>query len=304
MKMNFKLMGGALLLTLAATTVFAGTQFNTYEDAAVALAKEWQAGGKARVMISSDGMVIFPFGQKMPKLTCSPTRACDVQMQPGEKVRKVILGDGVNWTWDAADSIENGLAVQHVVFQPRDSNVESNVIITTDRRTYHIKLYAPKEEGVYLNRVGFYYPQELVASWASKMGAEAKVQAKEESMNVTAYVDPLKMDRGYRIEGKADFQPVVVFNDGQRVYMEMPDSLRSGDHPTLHLLDDKDRVMVVNYRRHEDETTGKVHYIVDTLFSRAELVSGSEKVRIIWKKKEKSFWGGSGGNSSWFGLGN
>lgn len=297
--------GGALLLALCAAASVAGTQYNTFDDAAVALAREWQAGGKARVMISSDGMVIFPFGQKMPKLTCSPTRACDVQMQPGEKVKKVILGDSVNWTWDAAESVERGAVVQHVVFQPRDNNVESNVIVTTDRRTYHVKLYAPKQEGVYLNRVGFYYPQELVASWEAKMGAEAKAQAKEEGMNVLAApIDPLKLDRGYRIEGKADFQPVHVFNDGQRVYMEMPDSIRFGDHPTLHLLDEKDRVMVVNYRRHEDETTGKVHYVVDTLFARAELVAGSEKVRIIWKKKDKSFWGGSGGGSSWFGSGN
>ncbi|CAG0950214.1 hypothetical protein RHDC4_00031 [Rhodocyclaceae bacterium] len=284
---------GALFLVLCAGLGNAGTQYNMLEDAAVAQAKVWQSGGKAKAIISSDGMVRFPFGQAMPKLTCSPTRACDIEMQPGEKVKKVILGDGQNWTWDGAESVERGVAVQHVVFQPKDNDLESNVIITTDRRTYHIKLYAPKQEGVYLNRVGFYYPQDLVSSWEDRMGTAAKAEAKEEGFNILTTAVPLeKLDYGYRIEGDADFKPVRVLNDGERVYLEMPDSVRNGENPTLHLLDDKDRAMVVNYRRHEDPNTGKVHYIVDKLFAKAELVSGSEKVRIIWKKKDKGTWGG------------
>lgn len=283
--------GFALLLSVCAGLSLAGQRYNALEDAAIAQAKVWQSGGKAKPMMSSDGMVVFPFGQSMPKLTCSPTRACDVEMQGGEKVKKVILGDSVNWTWDGAASVERGQTVQHVVFQPKDNDLESNVIITTDRRTYHIKLYAPKQEGVYLNRIGFYYPQELVSSWEDKMGAEAEVKAKEEGFNVLATAVPVdKLDYGYRIEGKADFKPLRVINDGERVYLEMPDSVRNGESPVLALLNDKDEAMVVNYRRHEDPVTKKVHYIVDKLFAKAELHMGSEKVRIIWKKKDKSSW--------------
>ena len=151
---------------------FAGEKYNELDDAAVSQAKIWQAGGKARPLMSSDGKIVFAFGQSMPKLTCSPLRACDVEMEPGEKVKKIILADSVNWTWDAAESIERGKTIQHVVFQPKDRDLESNVIITTDHRTYHIKLYSPKVEGAYLNRAGFYYPSELVSSWADKMKTE------------------------------------------------------------------------------------------------------------------------------------
>lgn len=293
--------GCVLVLALCTGLSLAGERYNVLEDAAVAQAKIWQSGGKAKTMMSSDGMVIFPFGQSMPRLTCSPTRACDVEMQPGEKVRKVNLGDGVNWTWDGASSIERGKTIQHVVFQPRDNDLESNVIITTDRRTYHIKLYAPKKEGVYLNRIGFYYPQDLVSSWDEKMGVEAETKAKEESTNVLVMAVPVdRLDFDYRIEGDAEFKPVRVLNDGERVYLEMPDSLRTGDSPILLLLNSKDEAMVVNYRRHEDPTSRKVHYIVDKLFARAELRIGSEKVRIVWKKKEKSFWGGSSADAGNF----
>ncbi|AMR78041.1 P-type conjugative transfer protein TrbG [Cupriavidus nantongensis] len=273
----------------------AGQRYNVLEDAVLAQAKRWQSGEKAKALMSSDGKVVFPFGQAMPKLTCSPSRACDIEMEPGEMPRKVVLGDQANWMWEAADSIEKGRTVNHVVVQPKDSDVESNLIITTDRRTYHIKLYAPKTEGVYLNRIGFYYPEQLVSSWDDKMGRAAETKAKDEASNVMpAAVAPDKMAFDYRIDGDADFRPIRVFNDGERVYIAMPDDIRHSEYPTLRLIDDEGKAMVVDYRRTVDEKTGTIHYVVDKLFSKAELIRDSEKVQIIWKRKEKSrfaFWG-------------
>lgn len=90
----------------AVSVSFAGQRYNELDDAVLAQAKRWQSGEKAKALMSSDGKVVFPFGQAMPKLTCSPSRACDVEMEPGETPRKVILGDQANWTWEGADSIE------------------------------------------------------------------------------------------------------------------------------------------------------------------------------------------------------
>ncbi|AVA38363.1 P-type conjugative transfer protein TrbG [Cupriavidus metallidurans] len=273
----------------------AGQRYNVLDDAVLAQAKRWQSGEKAKALMSSDGKVIFPFGQAMPKLTCSPSRACDIEMEPGEMPRKVVLGDSANWTWEAADSIEKGRTVNHVVVQPKDNDIESNLIITTDRRTYHIKLYAPKTEGVYLNRIGFYYPEQLVSSWDDKMGRAVEAKAKDEASNVMpAAVAPDKMAFDYRIDGDADFRPIRVFNDGERVYIAMPDEIRHSEYPTLRLIDEEGKAMVVDYRRTVDEKTGTIHYVVDKLFSKAELIRDSEKVQIIWKRKEKSrfvFWG-------------
>jgi type IV secretion system protein TrbG len=278
---------GCAMLVHAATV----EKYNELDDAVAAQAKAWQSGAKAKALMSSDGKIVFAFGQSMPKLICSPGRACDVEMEPGEKVKKVILADGVNWTWEAAESVERGKVVQHVVYQPKDRDLESNTIITTDRRTYHIKLFSPKTEGAYLNRAGFYYPSELVTSWADKAGMEAAVQAKEESLNVMPNaVAPQKLAFDYRVEGSGDFKPLRIFNDGERVYMEMPDSLRHGENPVFILLDEKGNEMVVNYRREADQTTGTIHYVVDKLFNKGELRRGSETIKISWKRKEKSFW--------------
>lgn len=272
----------------------AGQRYNVLDDAIESQAQRWQSGDKARPIMSSDGKVIFPYGQAMPRLTCSPSRACDIELEPGETPRTVIMGDQANWTWQAADSIEKGKTVYHVVTQPRDNDVESNMIITTDRRTYHIKLYAPKKEGVYLNRIGFYYPEQLVTSWDERAGRVAAAKDKEESINVMPVsVAPEQMAFDYRIEGNADFKPVRVFNDGERTYITMPEEVRRGEYPTLSLIDEEGKLMVVDYRRKINHKTGEISFQVDKLFHKAELHRGKEKVKIIWTRKEKALfnWG-------------
>lgn len=287
--------GAACLLLGCASAAGAAERYNELSDAVSAQVKRWQSGERAKPLMSSDGKVIFPFGQAMPKLTCSPVRACDIEMEPGETPRKIIVGDGQNWTWEAADSIEKGRTVNHIVVQPKDSDLETNLIVTTDRRTYHIKLHAPKSEGVYLNRIGFYYPEQLVSSWDDKMGKAAEAKVKDDQDNVMpAPVAPDQMAFDYRIDGDADFRPVRVFNDGERTYIAMPEEVRHGEYPTLSLIDAKGDYMVVESRRTVDEKSGNIYFIVDKLFSKAALHRDNEKVTITWKRKEKSlfnFWG-------------
>lgn len=295
MIMNTKLSGFIFFSMIAVITQASAAQrYNVLEDAIESQAQRWQSGEKARPIMSSDGKVIFPFGQAMPRLTCSPSRACDIELEPGETPRTIIMGDQANWTWQAADSIEKGKVVNHVVAQPRDNDVESNMIITTDRRTYHIKLYAPKKEGVYLNRIGFYYPEQLVTNWDERAGRIASAKAKEESINaMPASVSPEQMSFDYRIEGDADFKPVRVFNDGERTYITMPEDVRRGEYPTLSLIDEDGKLMVVDYRRKINQKTGEISFQVDKLFHKAELHRGKEKIKIIWIRKEKTLfnWG-------------
>jgi P-type conjugative transfer protein TrbG len=296
--MNFKqilVATSALVGVVMSNAVHAGDRYNELGDAVTAQVKRWQSGEKAKPIMSSDGKVIFPFGQAMPQLTCSPVRACDVEMEPGETPRKIILGDNENWKWEGADSIEKGKTVNHIVFQPKDSDLETNAIITTDRRTYHIKLYAPKTEGIYLNRVGFYYPESLVSSWDDKMGRVAEAKVKEDESNVMpAPVSPDKMAFDYSVDGDADFRPLRVFNDGERTYIAMPEDIRHGEYPTLSLIDDKGNYMVVDYRRSVDEKSNTIYYVVDKLFSKAELHRDSDKVTIAWKRKQKTLFGSWG----------
>lgn len=269
-------------------------RYNFLEDAAIKQAKEWQGGGKAKTVMSTDGKLIFPFGQTMPTLTCTVMRACDIEMEPGEHVQEengVVFGDQFNWHFKQGVHMENGQVIEHVIIQPSDVKLETNMIIYTDKRSYHVLLKSPEKEGDYLNRIAFYYPSEMVTKWKQMSVNHQKAEEKEAGSNVlNSYVSPEKLDFGYRMEGSADFAPVRVFNDGERTYIEMPDNMKVSEHPLLYLRDEQNQVMVTNYRESRDPNSGKIHYVVDKLFAIGEFRIDDSAVQIIWKKKEKGFW--------------
>ena len=126
------------------------------------------------------------------------------------------------------------------------------------------------------------------------MGRAAETKAKAEEMNVISVaVSPDKLAFDYKIDGKADFRPVRVLNDGEKTYITMSEDVRRSEYPILMLIDENGNAMVVDYRRKLNEKTGEVTYEVDKLFAKAELRRGDEKVRITWQRKEKSLfsWG-------------
>lgn len=289
---------GALIIgALVMAPAFAQERYNTVDDAALAMAKRWQSGQKAKPLMSSDGKILFPFGQSMPQLTCSPSRACDVEMEPGEKVKHVALADKVNWTWSPAESQEQGKSVHHVIIQPHDKELEANIIIFTDRRSYHIKLYSPKVEGAYLNRIGFYYPENIVTSWEEKRGREKAAAEKEESAQLIPNpTPPENLAFDYRVDGDTDFKPVHVYNNGEQTFIMLPASVRTTEYPLVQVLDEKGMAMVIAYRS-KVTSSGDILYTVDKLFERGRLIRGTEKVEITWKRKEKGFWSSlRGGN--------
>ena len=89
------------------------------------------------------------------------------------------------------------------------------------------------------------------------------------------------LDFGYSIEGKADFKPLRVYNDGVKTYIQMPKSMKFYEAPALMILDNSKEKHIVNYRLKYDT------YIVDRLFNKAILISniGSAQEKIIISKK-------------------
>lgn len=287
-----KIILGLLLVSMFTEHVLAkdSQHFNNLEDAAVQQAQIYQRGGKAKPIMSTDGMVRFAYGQSMPQLTCTPSRICDVEMEPGENIIDVALGDNINWKWSSAKSREKGKTILHVVIQPVDNSLETNAIIYTDKRSYHLKLVSLVKEGSYLNHVGFYYPDNMVAHLEEENVKDVKEDdhyAEGQVLDTSVNIENLDFD--YRIDGVTNIKPKRVFNDGGRVYIEMPKSISVEESPILLILDENNKVQVVNYRVKNDMDGKKVHYVVDKLFSKAELRLGQEKARITWLKKDAGF---------------
>lgn len=254
-------------------------------------ARNWQRGGTARPIMGADGVLMYPYGQSQPTLTCMPLRACDVQLQAGEVINDVILGDTVRWIAAPATTGSGAQATPHVIVKPTEIGLDTNMVITTNRRTYMLTLASSKGDQ-YVSRVGYYYPNEMVQNWNGQAELERRKVEEEASRKVSdlpiASIEQLNLD-SYKISGDRDlpWYPVRVFDEGTHVWIQMPPSIRSNEAPALVLIGNDGKTELVNYRVKEaDQGGAKVtYYIVDKLFKKAALIVGvgneQEKIEIV-----------------------
>lgn len=281
----------ACLLAVSATHAD-NKRFLTLEDAALTQAKKWQQTGTAKPILSDDGLVLYPYGQYRPTVTCTLLRACDIQLEPGEMLTDTPkAGDSARWLLSKAKSGSGDKEVTHVIVKPTDVGIETNIFIYTDRRMYEVMLTSAKNEKDYVGKVGFYYPEEIATQWVET--AKLAARAKKEQERIAAAQIPAacmeKLDFAYRVEGKASFKPVRVYNSCGKVYIHLPDNVPQGVAPVLVGVDKEGNAEYMNFR---PKTPTILE--VDKLFEKAVLVSGSdsseERATITWTKNEKKGW--------------
>ncbi|MFY2610633.1 TrbG/VirB9 family P-type conjugative transfer protein (plasmid) [Achromobacter sp. CF-sbj1-Ac2-l] len=272
-----------------------GANYKTLDEAVMAQVQQWQQTNTIKPIVSDEGRVLYPFGQYMPTLTCGIMRACSVDLQPGEILMDSTRGDTMLWKMDRARSKDprTGALWTHVIFKPTLPDIETNVILFTDRRVYHIKLVSTKSDKEYMNQIGFYYPDEIVQTWENEAQADQAAQDEASRKADLPTVSLDEMDWGYTIRGgDKDQRPVRVGNDGRRVWIQMSPMMDRTEVPTLVLLDDDGKPQDVNSRRIGRDGE---FFLVDRLFKRAQLLYGGSdgsvsKITIIWDKHKRWSW--------------
>ncbi|MBF6568032.1 MAG: P-type conjugative transfer protein TrbG [Candidatus Binataceae bacterium] len=250
-----------------------GAQLLAQQPAEVQAAlKEHQQDGKWLVYRTAE-YTLYPYNEKPePAVDCAPLRTTDIQLQPGETITDVALGDTERWMATPAASGDPRNAVPHLAVKPQVPGIETNLTIYTTKHIYHLLL---RSRGRAMQEVEFYYPDELAETMkaADTAVASAKQEAADppgDSGNIVkvAAVDPAQLNFAYTVAGpNIPWKPVRAFDDGSHVYVQMPAGMRSSEAPAL-LINAGSGTQMVNYR-----VKGN-YYVVDRLFSDAILVSG------------------------------
>ena len=218
-------------------------------------------------------LVLYPYGgSSEPVVDCAPLRTTDIQLQPGETITDVAMGDSERWMATPAASGDPRNPVPHLAVKPQLPGIETNLTIYTTKHIYHLILRA---RGHAMQEVEFYYPDELLAAMreADAKSAEAKQMAIDppaDSDNVVevANVDPGQLNFSYSVAGaNVPWKPIRAFDDGSHVYIQMPSGMKTSEAPAL-LINAGSGTQMVNYRVEGN------YYVVDRLFSDAILVSG------------------------------
>jgi type IV secretion system protein VirB9 len=233
------------------------------ERASLELAKQW-LNTPEKPRLSEDGKVTFLYGSTMPTLFASPFYTSDIELEPGERVRDVNLGDTVRWVATPATSGPDDALSTHVQVKPKDSGLTTTLVITTDRRTYFIMLKSSEEQ--WTPRLAFEYPASITKAWSAYHANLPKVQ--EPRFIPETHQDMSALDFSYELKGDAPWKPVRVYNDGVKTYIQMPKSMSQTEAPALLVMGGDNKEQLVNYRLVNDR------YTVDQIFSKAELVAG------------------------------
>jgi len=236
-----------------------------------AAVRKFQETGKAPV-VRKPGFVVFPYGERQPILYCKPLRICDIELEAGEGVLNVALGDSERWIASEMDSGAQDARRAHIVVKPTEFDLSTNLVITTDRRVYYLGLISAMEEtGDYFRNVRFYYPQDTVERWSGAAAAARDGARRERERDVAQLplVSPEGLNFGYRIDGdRVPWRPVQAFDDGTRVFIQMPAAMSATEAPALFVVTGDKEQALVNYR-----LRGR-YFVVDKLFAEAALVLG------------------------------
>jgi len=100
----------------------------TDEIKATKLSSKWR-GTPGLVTTGPDGKVIFLFGETQPSVVCSPLQVCDIELQGGEIVRDVLVGDTVRWKVEPATSGATGGQAIHLIVKPSEPGLVTSMVV-------------------------------------------------------------------------------------------------------------------------------------------------------------------------------
>ncbi|TXH00480.1 MAG: P-type conjugative transfer protein TrbG, partial [Rhodocyclaceae bacterium] len=202
----------------------------------------------------------------------APGQVTDIALQEGEQLvgpGPVAAGDTVRWIIGDTVSGAGPTARVHILAKPTRPDISTNLIINTDRRTYHLELRATPS--TWMASVSWTYPQDQLIALRTAETERVRNTPLASGVDVTA------LNFGYRIDGdRPGWRPVRVFDDGRQVFIEFAEGVERTDMPPLFVTGDTGPTELVNYR-----VAGR-YMIVDRLFSRAELrlASGKREARV------------------------
>jgi type IV secretion system protein TrbG len=240
---------------------------------AIRVSEKWRTENNSPAA-GPDGRVLYSFGAGLATLVCAPLRVCIIELQAGEKiVGEPQIGDSVRWNISPGMYGVAADATSVIVLKPQVPGLDTNLLITTDRRAYYLRLVSKPED--YVARVAFVYPEDDSAKRWQKHMVERQAldrQAKRAAEVLPAMVTAEKLNLGYRVDGGNQYlRPLRVYDDGSKTYIQMRPEIRNREAPVLVVLGSDGKGEMTNYRVREHT------YIVDRLFDRARLVLGTGK---------------------------
>lgn len=239
------------------------------ENARTPAARVINANAAARVEPRREGyynaIQVFPYSEgALYQIYASPGQITNIALEPGEQLTgggPIAAGDTARWIIGDTESGSGREQRVHILVKPTRPDISTNLVISTDRRTYLVELRA--DDDTYMPSVAWSYPL---------------VRSQTRPPAVAQPIIPPAAQRHYRygLEGdRPPWQPQTVYDDGRRVYIVFPRGIVQGEMPPLFVIGSGGEAQIVNTRVYRNIL------IVDRLFAAAELRLGGENQQMV-----------------------
>ena len=232
-----------------------------------------RANEEARMAPTREGYVnaiqVWPYTDgALYQVYAAPGRVTVISLQAGEELVTVAAGDTVRWiVGDTSSGAGDALRV-NVLVKPVRTGLKTNLVITTNRRTYLIELTST--EKAWMASVSWDYPKDRM------LALQRQAQAAQTAAPVDAGLSLERLRFRYAISGSTPpWKPLRAFDDGEKVYIQFPAGIAQGELPPLFVIGAQGDGQLVNYRFRPP------YYIVDRLFGAAELRLGADKGDLV-----------------------
>lgn len=219
---------------------------------------------------TSEADIVFSYSPgSIYRIYCKEGYMTDIVFQAGEEIQFVGGGDTVRWIIEQAQSGTGPNAKTHLYVKPVRNGIDTNLVITTNKRSYQLILMANHNK--FNPIVRWNYPQEQkLTIFRQQQRNDQEIQ-----LNGGTFMAADKLNFEYKIgRGKAAWRPTMVFDDGAKTYIKMPASMNTDETPVLFIKGMDGKLAMVNYRIKNGT------FIVDRLFKEAELKNGKQSIKI------------------------
>ena len=212
---------------------------------------------------------VYPYSDgAIYQVYTAPGTVTDIALQPAEALVAVAAGDTVRWVVGDTTSGSGTDKRTHILAKPFASGLATNLVITTDRRSYHLQLVATSHTA--MAAVSWTYPADQLIALRRATDQAAAAAPVAEGL----WVDTLHFN--YVVSGDHPaWRPLRAFDDGKQTFIEFNESIAVGEAPPLFIVGPSGEAELVNYR-----VRGR-YYIVDRIFNAAELRLGTRKQQVV-----------------------
>ncbi|MFT6834242.1 MAG: P-type conjugative transfer protein TrbG [Francisellaceae bacterium] len=200
----------------------------------------------------------------------APLKITDITLQVGEKIISQAAGDTLRWQLASTYSGEKDTIQQHILVKPTSPGIENTVVVTTNKRTYHL-IFVSTDQNTYMVSVNWVYPSSMVQTFDSSdlpFGQEV-----DEVSELSLDLSDMTFNYNWKMyTGETpNWYPQQVFSSDRQTFILLPKKFWS-ENTELPIIEveqaNGDRQTMINWR------VNKPYLIIDSVFNRAFLKLG------------------------------